>query len=289
MTDRWSHDPRYSHGYLVPLFAVALIWMDRQHLRREALLPSAWGTFAIAAATGVYLVAAGLYNDWLAGCSLILGLAGLCILAGGWALFRRCWRAIGFLVFMVPLPYRAELALGGPLQRIATLASERALQTLGVPALAEGNTIRLSLTRVGVVEACSGLSMLLLFLAISTAVAMLLERPWPAKLLLLVGSIPIALIANITRIVATGALNEWVGEHVGRVVFHDLAGWLMMPLALLLTGLELWIWDRLVACNEPHGASRSKPRQVESVAPARCAPIPRVETIPVASASMENL
>jgi exosortase len=251
MADRWTYDPRYSHGYLVPVFAGVLLWLRRDRLERVRLRPSSWGAALIAAGIGVYLAGAYLYNDWLGAVSLLVVVAGICVLEGGWGLLRWSLPAVAFLMFMIPLPYRLELALGGPLQRMATEASTSVLQVLGVPAVAEGNIIRLGMTRVGVVEACSGLSMLLLFFAISTGVAILVQRPMLDKLVLVASAVPIALAANIARIVTTGVLNEYVGEKIGRFVYHDLAGWLMMPLALLLAGLEIWILERLFPEAKP--------------------------------------
>ncbi len=74
---------------------------------------------------------------------------------------------------MIPLPWRIENALGGPLQSIAAAASTYFLQTLGFMAITEGNVIQLNEARIGIVEACSGLSMVMTFVALSTAAA-----PW---------------------------------------------------------------------------------------------------------------
>jgi exosortase len=251
MADRWTYDPRYSHGYFVPVFAVVLLWLRRNQLRSVELRASSWGTALIAMGIGVYLTGAFLYNDWLGAVSLLGILAGIFLMEGGWGLLRWALPAVAFLMFMIPLPYRLELALGAPLQRVATVASTSVLQALGVPAVAEGNVIQLGMTRVGVVEACSGLSMLVLFFAISTGLAMLVQRPTLDKLVLVASAIPIALAANIARIVTTGVLNENVGERIGRFVYHDLAGWLMTPLAILLAGVEIWVLERLFPAVNP--------------------------------------
>jgi exosortase len=139
----------------------------------------------------------------------------------------------------VPLPYTLEVALAHPLQRVATLASTYALQTLGFVAFSEGNVIRLGQVRIGVVEACSGLSMLVIFFALATAVSLLIDRSWPEKIFLVLSAVPIALLCNITRITVTGILHKTVGSELADYVFHDLAGWLMMPLALGLLWVEL--------------------------------------------------
>ena len=70
-----------------------------------------------------------------------------------------------------------ENALGPPLQWLATLASTFTLQTLGFMAFAEGNVIQLNDAKIGVVEACSGLSMVITFIALSVGMALVVDRP----------------------------------------------------------------------------------------------------------------
>jgi exosortase/archaeosortase family protein len=72
-------------------------------------------------------------------------------------------------------------------------------------------------------------------------VAILIRGHWLFRALILGSAIPIALTANIVRIVVTAILHETVGSGIANLVFHDLAGWFMMPLALVLLGLELWV------------------------------------------------
>ncbi len=65
---------------------------------------------------------------------------------------------------------------------------------------------------------------------------------------MLVGSaVPVAVAANVARITATGLAYYAWGQHsaAAHAIFHDLAGWLMMPLALALLWLELRLLDRL--------------------------------------------
>src|SRR5262249_62161946 len=110
------------------------------------------------------------------------------------------WPAIAFLFFMIPLPWRVELALGGPLRRAATVASTYVLQTLGQPAYAEGSIIHVEGGQIGVVDACNGLGMLMMFFAFATAVAILSRRSWVDRVLLVLSAIPIALAVNVVRI-----------------------------------------------------------------------------------------
>lgn len=175
--------------------------------------------------------------------------------------------SLAFLVFMIPLPYRIEVALGGPLQRIGTLASTYALQTVGLPALAEGNIIRLDdRASIAVVEACNGLGMLVAFACYATAAAMVMEGRDPiTRSLILLSTVPLALLANITRITATGLVHATLGGGAADLVFHDLAGWLMMPLALALLWAELALLAALIVKREESSIDSSLK---DSLAPA---------------------
>lgn len=246
MQKRWSGDPRYAHGYLVPVFATALLWMRRARLRGLAPNPSAWG-LALLSLGAILQLTGGYYRiEWLEGMAILPCVGGTCVLLGGWQFLAWAWPSIAFLAFMVPLPWRLETALGPPLQSLATTASTYVLQTLGFFAFAEGNVIRLNDARIGVVEACSGLSMLITFIAMSTAVAIVVSRPLLDKFVLVASSIGVALMANGFRIVLTAVLHEVVGGDVASTFFHHLAGWVMMPLALAMYWGEIKLLSMLL-------------------------------------------
>jgi len=146
---------------------------------------------------------------------------------------------------MVPLPWSVEHAVSGPLQSLATACSTYIMQTIGMPALSEGNIIVVGSGKIEVERACSGLSMLLIFFALSTAMAVMIRRPLVDKIVILVSAAPIAVIANVARITATGMAQEWFGPEAARKIFHDWAGWMMMPFALILLWIELGIMSLL--------------------------------------------
>jgi exosortase len=120
-------------------------------------------------------------------------------LAERWPALRWAWPAAAFLLFMLPLPFGAENLLAGPLRRLATVCTTYALQTAGLPAVAEGTVIVIDDLRVGVAEACSGLGMLFTFFALSTAVAFVVERPWWQKAVLFLSAVPVGVAMNVAR------------------------------------------------------------------------------------------
>ena len=251
----WATDPRYSHGWLVPLFSLYLLGSRRGRIAEVESRPAAGGLLLVGVGVAAHVGGAATNQDWIEAASLLPSLAGLTVIARGWATLRRAWAPIAFLAFMIPLPYRVELAMGGPLQRLATRASAILLQVAGLPALEEGNTITLGHARIGIVEACNGLSLLTFFFAISAGLVLCVRRPRLERSLIMAGAIPIALVANVARITATGLLVEGVGHGIAGVDFHDLTGYLMMPFALVL----LYAEDALIAGLFRDGASWPAP------------------------------
>jgi exosortase len=257
MADRWSHDPRYSHGYLMPAFAAYLLWTRRGLLAGAPGRPSWWGVALLGVGAAMKAAGAFYYYGWFDAASLLVSLAGLAVLVGGRPALRWAWPAVGILVFMVPLPYRVEQAMGAPLQQVATLASTYALQTLGLSAVNEGNIIYLDRGVIGVAEACNGLGMLYMFLAFAAAAALVVRRPAADRVILVLSAAPIALLANVARITITGVLTETAGKGAADTFYHDLAGWLMMPLAVAALLAELGLLSRLFVEGQ-----RPEPRPV---------------------------
>jgi exosortase len=243
--NEWVRDPQYSHGFLVPAFSATLLWLRRGTFPQRSL-PAPIPGLALLAFGEICRVFSGfMFIDWLESASLLPCLLGIILAFGGWPVLRWSAAPVLFLIFMIPMPYRTTIWLGFPLQQLATNVSTYVLQTLGQPAVAEGNTILIRDFQLSIVKACNGLSMLVTFITFSTAVCLVVKKPISDKLIILLSAIPIALVANVIRIVATGLMFLHVSQESAQAFFHDAAGWIMMPLALAFLGAELWILKRL--------------------------------------------
>jgi len=242
----WEANPQYSHGYLVPLFAIGLLWLRRDQLNLARLRPNAWGLPLLAAGLLLRHFGAYVHIDFIEQLALIACLPGIAVTIGGVEALRWSWPSMAFLLFMLPMPYRLEVALQGPLQRVGTIASTFVMQTIGLPAFSSGNVIDVNGERVNVAEACSGLSMLTIFFALSTAVAMLSRRSLLERLFVVASALPIAIIANVFRITLVGSLHFFGVEHDTVTLIHDWAALYMMPLALGLLWLECTYLSRLI-------------------------------------------
>lgn len=247
LAQRWANEPDYSHGFFVPLFAAFLLWHRRDLLKSATSTGGRWlGGLLILATAAIRLASAYFNYTLLDPFALLPCLAGVVLLIGGWGWLRWSWPAIAFLAFMIPLPGFIAGQMSGPLQRIGTISSTYLLQTCNVPATATGNVIMLTKGSIGVVEACNGMRMLITFFAITFGAALLMTGSIWEKALILLSAPFIGLAANITRITATGMAHEWVSSEFADRLFHDFAGWLMMPLAVGLLFLELHLLSRLL-------------------------------------------
>jgi exosortase/archaeosortase family protein len=113
-----------------------------------------------------------------------------------------------------------------------------------------------------------------IFIAISVAIVLLIERPWWDKLVILVSSIPIAILVNVIRITITGLLFMTPladSERWSKLIAHDLPGYIMPIMAMGFMGLELWVLSKLMVPEDTRptagiGMVRRQGRQ---------APVPR--------------
>jgi len=232
-------------GLLVVVFGAVWIWMHDQASVEVVPGHRWWGVGVLTFGLLARLYCAQFALDIPDMVTFIPSLAGVFLLVGGWRLLRWAGPAVAFLIFMFPLPWSVENALLVPLQGLATKVSTYALQTLGIGAYHEGNRICIGELQMGVVDACSGLRMVTIFIALSAAMVLVTERPWWEQVVILVSAVPIALAVNVMRITVTGILHLTAGTELADMVFHDLAGWIMMPLALGLLWLELMVMGHL--------------------------------------------
>jgi exosortase len=111
----------------------------------------------------------------------------------------------------------------------------------------QGNIVTLNgQTTIAVEEACSGLRMLTAFIIVAAFIAYMVKRSRFQKVVLLLSSIPIAVICNILRLCITSILFMLVSTEVAEKFFHDFAGFAMMPAAVMLMFGELWLMNILI-------------------------------------------
>lgn len=242
----WDREPDYSHGYLVAPLAIFFLWARRDRYPAQRDRSCAWGWLLIALGLTMRWLGARYYLEALDGWSIAVWLGGVVGVLAGWRVFVWALPSLAFLLLAVPLPFRAERALSLPLQSVAAQVSTWFLQMLGEPALAMGNTIVIGDHPFEVERACSGLRIFMGIAALAYACIMLVRSSWWEKSLLMAAVVPIALISNAARIVATAYICQHVSVEASKKFTHDAAGLAMIVLALVLFGLLLWYLKWLV-------------------------------------------
>jgi exosortase len=247
----WTTDENYSHGFLVPL--ISLYFANEAARRGPTAVRSGVGlgiTLLVAAILGrvvTTIVPVGIISDL----AFLLGLAGIVALTAGREALRRYGFALGFLVFMVPLPIALYTAIASPLQLLVSRLGGALLMLCGIPVLVQGNMMTLpGDVQMFVAEACSGMRQLTGFLALTTAVAYLSARPAWYRALLVASSIPIALTANVLRVTLTGLIMYHLNPELAMGRFHTVEGLLMLGVGLALLAAECALLNALTSRPE---------------------------------------
>ena len=239
MVHAWIQQPDYSHGFFVLPLAIGFLWVRRSSFPHDSIRPSLIGALFLLAAGGMRIIAGLYYLQPLDGWTFPLCVAGMVWLLFGIACVKWSLPSIIFLWFMIPIPYTAESWLSVPLQKIATMLSTACLQMLNQPAISEGNTIWLGEQQLFVEEACSGMRIFVGIFALAFAYILFSRWSWWQKLMVLLAVVPVAIMANVTRIVVTGLLYQFISGNAAHTFSHDITGLVMIPFAALLFWLFL--------------------------------------------------
>ena len=234
----WTTDAYYGHGVLVPIVSGVLAWRSRS---RAAAVPITGGPAGLLVVMGALLL--GWFGYWFDvhfvwGFSFVALLCGLVWWLFGGPTFRILWFPLVFMFFMVPVGRLLVDQLSNPLQRLATEAATGGLHCIGVPVVAEGTSIHAPGYIFRVAAACSGLKSLIALGTLTVLVAYALSGPAWKRLLLAAAAIPVAILANIVRIIVVVLVGTSFGERAAEGFFHQGSGVLVFLVALfLLVGL----------------------------------------------------
>jgi exosortase len=229
----WWSDPNFSHGFFVPPFAALLIWKDRKRLSVLKPQPALSGLAVIAFGLATLVLGVLGAELFLSRSSLLFVLAGLVIYFKGWRYFRIVFFPWLFLFLMIPPPTLIMNHITLPLQFVASDLATWFLRALGIPVLQNGNIIQLPDMSLDVVQACSGIRSLISLGVMAIIYGYLLESSYVLRGLLALASIPIAVLANGFRIMATGVTGLYWDPSKAQGFFHEFSGWVIFVVSLL--------------------------------------------------------
>lgn len=242
----WETDPHYGHGALVPIVSLVLIWRSRHRLKEIPAEPYVPPLYLLVGALLLYV--AGFRGALLgaSAVSFVLVLTWLLVFFLGKPIVKEMSFALFFLVFMIPVPMLDDLSF--PLKALASRVAAPAVRTLGIPVYREGATLFLPGFSLEVATACSGLKALVLVTAIGTLYAHLSLDTLSKRAALVVASVPIALIANVGRIIIVAVLSSKVSSERLLHLVHDYSGlpvYVIAGILLVATGGTIeWLFRK---------------------------------------------
>lgn len=228
----WYTIPDYSHGFLVPLFSLFLIWDRRKSIRATPVRQSWAGIPLILFAIAVLILGVYGVDLFTSRISFVLLMAGLIWTFSGRAMLRELRFPLLVLLLAIPFPEIVFNKITFPLQLMASHVASDILPFLGVPTLQDGNVIQLPVMKLEVAEACSGIRSLMSLFALAIFYGYFLEKSTLRRTLLALAAIPIAVAANVVRIVGTGLCVQYWNPDKAVGFFHEFSGWVMFVVSL---------------------------------------------------------
>ncbi|HWY60335.1 MAG TPA: exosortase V [Rhizomicrobium sp.] len=242
-TQSWSHEDG-AHGPLVLFTAAWLLWRQLPEIRRNKAPGRPWVVAVVIAVSIVMYIfgqafdfvtadAAGLYG---------VGVAMFYAKFGARAVLRN-WFIFFYLLFAVPPPSIWIDAITSPLKQFVSTAATALLQPFGIPVVHQGVVIYVAQYQLLVEDACSGLNSIIGLLAISLFYIYLARgSSWRYAGFLAALAVPVAIVANIVRIVILILLTYFAGDGVAQGFLHFAAGIFIFITALLL----IFLLDALI-------------------------------------------
>jgi exosortase len=225
-----------AHGPIILATGAWLLWRKRAELLPQTAKGSALLTWLILAPSLAAYIFGRTYGFLMleAGGVYGVGVAILQTLVGIRSLLRH-WFPVFYLGFAIPPPTWVIDVLTLPLKQFVTYVSTEGLHFVGVPVAREGVTIFVAQYELLVEDACSGMHSILGLVAITLLYVYLMRgASWRLSLLFTAIAIPIAVVANILRIVVLVLLTYFFGNAVAQGFLHETAGILLFGTALLL-------------------------------------------------------
>ncbi len=226
-------DEENSHILLVPLVALWMVWVRASRIRY--CRPSWTIIGPIVIAIGWFSWSYGYWRnrDTFFHFGAILVLLGCVLSVLGRHVLTRFLPAVLVLLFLVPVPTHVRQKIAIPMQAFTARVSQTSMEVLGVDVKRDGNSLTVNGQSVMIIEACNGMRMVFPLILVGYVFCFgMALRQWVRFVLMLISPLA-AIFCNVLRIIFTLLLLAFGPKHIGEY-FHDIAGWLMLPVAFLL-------------------------------------------------------
>lgn len=281
---RWNEGSGdFSHGWLIPVVSIGVIWWKREELAAAPRRISYTGLFAVVCSLMLHYIGAKAQQPRLSTMGFIGLTWSIPFYLFGWQVAKFLIFPCAYLIFCIPLNFLDTITY--PLKMFVSVATEFILNGLGIGvirdgsqifsvagqhvALESGRQVWQPMFQFNIDDPCSGLRSLLALTAITAVYAYVTQRTLVRKWLLFLASFPIAVLGNMARILTIGLMAQGFGQKVATGLYHDYSGYIFFPVAIgLMLGAGALInmdyrdlWRRLRAAMKAHQHPESPPME----------------------------
>lgn len=251
----WSSREEYSHGYLIPLISLFLIWQKRHELARLDMRGAWLGWWILAFGLAMYVMGdlGTLYViEHYAFVVVVFGLVWSFVGSGP---MRFLWIPLAFLLFMVPLPPFLYNNLSQKLQLVSSELGVAVIRWFGISVYLEGNVIDLGVYKLQVVEACNGLRYLFPLMSFGFLAAYMFHAPLWQRAVVFLSTMPITVLMNSFRIGVIGVMVDNFGIEHAEGFLHMFEGWVIFMACIGILVLEMVLLMRITGDRRPFRAA----------------------------------
>ena len=273
LVQKWYGDPDWSHGFIIPLFSLYYLYLQRDRMPTDLaggrLMGLLAGAMLLLIGLCLYYEGVVLRSGYPKDVSLVLSIGGVVLMTCGWPLARWSWFAVAFLVFALPVPASLYEQLTMPLRQIAAVVSGSALSFWpGLTTEIRGTLVEwtyytqdaaMQSGTLDVERACSGMRLMVTMTALGVAMAFVNDRPLWHRFVMVIACVPIAIVCNIIRVTITGFMTVLGQKDLASGVPHTMLGLAMLVIAFGLYSVIAYVLGHLfVETGSDEGNVRSQ-------------------------------
>jgi EpsI family protein len=251
----WTEHAGSSHGFIIPLISLYLVWYKRQELKNIPIRPNMlWGTALtiIGALAGLIGTIGGVTTAQ--SISIVIIIPGLVWMLLGNAYLKALALPLMYLLLMPPVVDLFTEKIYWPSQLFSTTIAAWLIKTLQISAFQHLQYIRMPNITLEVTKQCSGVHILICLVAVGILLAYLTQRGWWRRTVLVVLAIIIGIFTNGLRIAFIGIWLHYGGKDV-EGAYHIFNGLLMSVIGFSLLFVSTWVMDKI-----PSGSVEQLPK-----------------------------
>jgi exosortase D (VPLPA-CTERM-specific) len=244
MAMNWESE-EYSHGYMIPLLAIFLLWQRKDELERLPFVGSWAGVGLVLVGILLYVLGSLSAVIDIVSYGFVITLFGLALSLAGTQAYRYMAMPLLILVFMIPVPGFLFETMSNQLQLLSSQIGVAVIRAFGISVFLEGNVIDLGSYKLQVVEACSGLRYLFPLMTLGFIAAYFFKVAFWKRLVVFLSTIPITVLMNSIRIGIIGVTVEYWGVEMAEGFLHDFEGWVIFMTCTAVLVAEMWLLAKI--------------------------------------------